>query len=97
MSNNIALRKYHLISLIMAVQDEEALSVIEAYFEQNSRLNTGDLLLAKLIKPLRKTITIEDILKEQHHKKPSMEAIHQLAQEINIEEPIEDLLNMLTP
>ena len=97
MSNNIALRKYHLISLIMAVQDEEALAVIEAYFEQKDSLNTNDLLLAKLVKPLRKTVTVEELVEEQQYKGINKAEFEALIKEINITEPIEELLNMLTP
>ena len=97
MSNNLELRKYHLISLIIALQDEDSLSALEAYLSQKSILNTSDLLLTKLAKPMRKTISVEELVKEQDYKSPSLESIRKLAREIDIQEPIEELLKMLTP
>jgi hypothetical protein len=97
MSNNLELRKYHLISLIIALQDEDSLAALEAYLAQKDTLNTNDLLLTKLAKPMRKTISVEELVKEQDYKSPSFESVRKLAREIDIQEPIEDLLKMLTP
>ncbi len=97
MSNNLELRKYHLISLIIALQDEDSLAALEAYLGQKDTLNTSDLLLTKLAKPMRKTISVEELVKEQGYKSPSFESVRKLAREIDIQEPIEELLKMLTP
>lgn len=53
MSNNLELRKYHLISLIIALQDEDSLAALEAYLGQKDSLNTSDLMLTKLAKCAR--------------------------------------------
>lgn len=92
MSNNLELRKYHLISLIIALQDEDSLAALEAYLGQKDSLNTSDLMLTKLAKPMRKTISVEELVKEQDYKGIDMIEFQALIKEINITEPIEELL-----
>jgi len=50
-----------------------------------------------IIKPLRKTITLDSLLKEQQFKGFDRAAIDELIKEINVQEPIEALLGMLKP
>ena len=92
MSNNLELRKYHLISLIIALQDEDSLTALEAYLAHKNTLNDTDLLLAKLAKPMRKTISVEELVREQGYRGIDMLEFQALIKEINITEPIEELL-----
>lgn len=50
-----------------------------------------------LVKPLRKTLDIETLKKEQNYKGANRQKIQQLIEEMAIEEPIEVLLAQLTP
>ncbi|MEM1326268.1 MAG: hypothetical protein AAGI23_09960 [Bacteroidota bacterium] len=49
------------------------------------------------VKPTRKGVTIDQMIKEQNYKPIVAEEFFKEAAELNIEEPIEDLLAMLTP
>ena len=68
-------------------------------------LSKTDLFLAKLspndplrqiIKPILENITLEEIIKKQNYKGTNWALITQIADEMAIEEPIEDLLAQLT-
>ncbi|MBK8568263.1 MAG: hypothetical protein IPN76_34395 [Saprospiraceae bacterium] len=50
-----------------------------------------------IIKPLRKDLTLHQLLEEQHFKGFDRKELDKLAKEINIQEPIEELLAMLKP
>ncbi|MEM9888581.1 MAG: hypothetical protein AAF849_21980 [Bacteroidota bacterium] len=49
------------------------------------------------VKPIRKGVTLEQIMREQNYKPIDREEFFRKAEELNIEEPLEDLLAMLTP
>ncbi len=80
-------RKYRLISRIAAIQKTEDLEKLEAVAEKT--------LPATAIKPLRKNITLDEILTEQKFKGFDRKKLDKLIEEIAIEEPIEDLLALL--
>lgn len=90
---NITERKYHLIQLISAIEDEKALAKIQEELEEIQRREN---LLAKITKPMKKTLDVEEMKREQNWKPVDMEEWHRLAEEIDIQEPIEVLLAQLT-
>jgi hypothetical protein len=51
----------------------------------------------KLTKPMVQDITLEEIKRQQNYKPIDVEKFDKLVAELNIQEPIEDLLKMLTP
>ncbi len=51
--------------------------------------------IASTIKPLRKNITLDELLAEQNFKGFDRQELDKLISEINIQEPIEELLEML--
>ena len=52
--------------------------------------------LREVIKPIRDNITLAEIIKEQHYKGTNWSLIDKIAQDMAIEEPIEDFLAQLT-
>lgn len=89
---NIEVRKYYLIEEIMRVTDEEVLSKFEEILKDyHQNLDS----IKYLIRPMRKKTDIDQLVEEQGYKGIDKAKIDQLVEEIGIEEPIEDLLEML--
>ncbi len=53
--------------------------------------------LLKAAKPIRKGVTLAQLAQEQGYTKTNWQRVHQLAKDMAIQEPIEDLLAQLTP
>ena len=53
--------------------------------------------LHRAAKPLRTHVTADDLLREQHFQKTDWKRVKSIALEMDIQEPIEDLLAQLTP
>ncbi|MEM9846872.1 MAG: hypothetical protein AAF847_03215 [Bacteroidota bacterium] len=51
----------------------------------------------KAVKPIRKNVSLEQILEEQNYKPIDREEFFNAADDLNIEEPLDELLAMLTP
>lgn len=89
---NIEVRKYYLIEEIMRVTDGEVLSKFEEILKDyHQNLDS----IKYLIRPMRKKTDIDQLVEEQGYKGIDKAKIDQLVEEIGIEEPIEDLLEML--
>jgi len=84
-------RKYRLIQAIMDMEDEAIL----AKFEGLIAADTDVELLEKMMQPTRPHVTVAELVKEQNYKPIPREEFYQLADELDIQEPIKDLLNML--
>ncbi len=80
-------RKFKLIARIEAVQRPEELKKLEELVDQ--------ALPGSIIKPLRKELTLAELLEEQNFKGFDRNELDQLIDSIGIEEPLEDLLAML--
>lgn len=61
---------------------------IEIYFENIASI-------VHLVKPMKEKLDIEELIKEQHYQDADKVFIDVLADEMQIEEPIEELLEML--
>jgi hypothetical protein len=53
--------------------------------------------LRMAVKPLRSTVTSDDLIREQHYQKTDWKKVKAIAQKMDIQEPVEDLLAQLTP
>lgn len=82
-------RKYKLISQITSLKDEAEIARLEVVFKN---LTTGDELLRKLAKPMRKHLKVEELVKEQGFKGVDRKKFDALIAAIDIQEPIEELL-----
>jgi len=91
MTKNIDERKKRLIQEILQLKNEDAITKME---EQLKDIQANNLLLTN-IKPIRKTVSIEMLKKEQNYKPIQKDEFFKLVEELNIEEPIEELLEKL--
>ena len=94
MTINIQDRKLRLIQRIAALDNEQALSDIEAQLDAKVD-NTNDVFDG-IIKPTRKQLTVEDLIEEQNYQPITKEQFYEKVEKLNIEEPLEDLLATLT-
>ncbi len=84
-------RKGHLISAIQDIHDEQELTAIEEYLKLlRAKRKYGDI-----IHPLRDSISVEEMKTEQHYQGFNRQMIDVLAAELDIQEPLEELLKML--
>ena len=91
MTKDLDSRKYKLIQEIMKLDNEEALSKLEEEVESIQQ----EEVFWTAIKPLRKTITLEQMIKEQNYKPIEKDEFFKVVDELEIEESIEELLSML--
>lgn len=92
MTQDINTRKYKLIQQIIQLDDEQAISRIEQEVKQ--ALST-DEKLSLVIKPIRKSLTIDQMVEEQEYKPIKADEFFNIANEIEWEESLEELLEML--
>ena len=84
--------KLELINRIMSLKDAYKLRKIEATLRD---MWSDDDIIKKLSKPMRKRIDVEELKKEQNFKPINKEEFFKKIDELNIEEPLEDLLRMI--
>lgn len=85
-------KKYKLIEKITSLRDEEVLNKLELLLKEYS---SGNAILMEIVKPMREELDIEQLKLEQNYKGFNKEEVDQLIKEIDIQEPIEDLLRMV--
>jgi hypothetical protein len=81
--------KYELFAKIVSIQNEADLQRVKEMLESLSKDND---LLYRIVKPVREKITIEDMIKEQDYKGFDRKAFDKLVVEMDIQDPIEELL-----
>jgi hypothetical protein len=88
---DLEVRKFHLIKTIANVQNEYLLMKLEYILREWNQNDTDFDLLAQMSKPIAKDITVEDLIREQNYE--SIDRVHfdKLIDEINIEEPLEEV------
>lgn len=92
MTKNLDSRKYKLIQEIIQMDDEDSITRIE---DQIEAIQKKDNIWHAAIKPMRKTITLEEMKEEQHYTPLDEKIFFELAERVRIEESIEELLAML--
>ena len=92
MTQDINTRKYKLIQQIIQLEDEQAISRIEKEVEQALSI---DEKLNLIIKPIRKSLTIDQMVEKQEYKPIKADEFFNIANEIEWEESLEELLEML--
>ena len=85
-------KKYKLIEKITNLQDEEVLNKLELVLKEYSK---GNLILMDIVKPIREKLDIEQLKKEQNYQGFDKEEVDRLIKEIDLQEPIEELLKMI--
>ena len=89
---NIELRKYKIIEELMKISDENVLVKLEMMLK-NYMANQESIKY--LVKPMRTTLDIDVLIKEQKYQGADEAFIDGLIDEMAIETPIEELLKML--
>jgi hypothetical protein len=97
---SIAEKKLSLLERIMKLSyDEECWEKLELFVEDMEKkiiaTKTPEELLAKFVKPRKENIDIEALIKEQNYQGYNSKRADALVKEMNIQEPIEDLLKMI--
>jgi hypothetical protein len=85
-------RKYRLMESLMQISDEKVLANLEVlvntYLQNIASVN-------HLVKPMKEKLDIDELIKEQNYQGADKDFIDGLADEMQIEEPIEELLKMI--
>ena len=89
---DLTLRKYRLIEEIMLLDDEQALGQLE----QRLREIHGKEAFRQAVRPIRPATTLQQLIDEQGYEPVSRERFYEQVRELQIEEPLEDLLRQLT-
>ena len=80
-------RRYRLMEIIRKLEDEALFEEVENKLQNKAFMES--------VKPLRKSISIEELKREQNYKPINKEEFFRKVEELAIEEPLEDLLAML--
>jgi hypothetical protein len=90
-------RKYRLIQLIMSVDNDEILSSIEDTIAKSQKPSPSPKpSFWDAVKPIRKGVPFEQLLAEQGYKPLTYEAFRSKADEVDMQESVEELLALLT-
>ena len=99
MTINLGDWKLKLIQDIMSLKKEQSLEKIESEITilkaKEAKITEQEAAFKAAIKPIRKTISVEEMVKEQNYKPIKREDFYQKVAKLQIEEPLEDLLKML--
>ena len=92
----IKVRRLNIIEIILGIDNDEALAKIE-----NAAIEIKDQITDKpnvldAVKPIRTNVSLEQIMEEQNYKPISYKEFRELADQLELKEPIEELLAMLT-
>ncbi len=90
----IETKKLHLIKRIMEIDDE---SIIDKIDEIVGECPEKDIhsILREISKPIEKKFDVEKIKREQNFQPIDKDEIEKLIKEADIQEPIEELLDMI--
>ncbi len=95
---NLEAKKLSVVQMILNINSEIILDEINAKIIQiipDINGNEEDVLLAKYVGRIEEGIVLEKIMKDQNYQGIDNEKMNRLAKEANIEEPIEQLLEMI--
>jgi hypothetical protein len=89
-------RKLWLINKILNIKDEEYLDGLEHFLAGKLQIDSSSEHLQGLFVPMKAHFDLDELIKEQGYKPITREEFDQLAEEIDLQEPIEELLAQLT-
>ena len=89
-------RKLNIIQIIMGIDNDAALEAIEMEALKISAQIMKMPNVFDAVKPLRSNVSLEEIMQEQNYHPISYEEFRAIADELEMEEPIEELLALLT-
>jgi len=91
MTQHLDDRKKRIIREIMKINDESSLEAIE----NQLAVKPSSVLREKILRPVRATISLDEMIREQNYQPIEREEFFELAAAIGIEESIEELLAQL--
>ena len=94
MTLNLNHRKQQLIQRIAQIKEENHLLMLERYMTDIEQEN---IEIEAIFKPSKKTISVEELIEEQNYTGIDKAKMDRLIEEMDIQEPLEDLLKMLYP
>lgn len=96
MTLNFGDRKLRLIQEIMNLNNEQSLLKIEEQLESVQRSERDRQDFWAVIKPIRKSISIDEMIEKQGYSPIMKDSFFEKVKRLNITEPLEDLLAMLS-
>ncbi len=84
---NLETKKYQLISRIMSSEDEVMLSELEKFMNKIS-------VHSQIFIPIKKELSIDEMVKNQRFKGIDEKTFYKLADDVNVEESLEELLKL---
>jgi hypothetical protein len=81
--------KYEILAKIVSIQNEALLQRVKELLEGVSKDND---LLYRVVKPIREKVTVEDLIREQNYHGFDRLAFDKLVVELDVQDPIEELL-----
>ncbi len=92
------LRKLNIIEIIMGINNDDALAEIEnqAIKIKNQITEKPKLNVMDAVKPIRSNVSLEEIMAEQNYKPVSYKEFRKIADQLELKEPIEELLALLS-
>lgn len=95
MTKSLDDRKYRIIQELIKTDDEKLITDLENRLAQDQEGDSREQLWDKVIKPMRKTISVDELASEQGYKPLDKEYFFSLTEELAIEEDIDELLAQL--
>ncbi|MCB0844923.1 MAG: hypothetical protein KDD63_23145 [Bacteroidetes bacterium] len=89
-------RKLRLIQEILRLSSEKSLIKIEQQIKIARESEENGEKFWSAIKPIRKSISLEEMIKEQAYTPIRKKQFYQKVAKLNIDEPLEELLSMLS-
>ena len=88
---NLDSRKYRLMKLIMDLDDEKSIELLENQVKQLD----PKAPFWKAIRPIRQKFSLEEMIAEQNYKPVDADTFFKQADEIQMKESIEEMLEIL--
>lgn len=87
-------KKLYLIRKIMEISDESVIDQLDELIGKQPE-EDKDWILRQLNKPIKEKLDLEEVKREQNFEEIDKEEIEALIKEADIQEPIEELLQMV--
>lgn len=84
-------RKYKIISQITALNNESAIQELESLIKKIS----FELYHSNIIKPIKRNQSVESMISDQKYKGMDRKYLDELVQEMDIKEPIGELIALI--
>lgn len=94
MVNDIQTLKSDIVKMLTNTTDIKTLKSIHRELE-TAKVDEPDMSFMEAVRPIRESVSLEEIMAEQNYKPVSYEEFRAKADEIEWEEPLEELLEAI--